>query len=508
MLAFLMRGRRGSAFGRRLLVLVSLAFLGVGGGHASAAGLIDDLAARRNRVLQQLDTGTVLVAFSAPARPYSRDIDYEFRQDSNLYYLTGIDQEQTTLVLMPGHALSQEILFIAPRDPAREHRYGPRLSVEAARAQSGIETVYLASDFDEFIDATLSGRTFPSGTTTPRDSSDFATALREGRARLAVLEDPFEPPAFSLEPARVFAERIKSKFPTIEQRNVWDVLAGLRRVKTPFEQEVLRHSVEISSEAQREGMRTARPGMFEYEVEAAVERIFLARGGFGWSYPSIVGSGPNATILHYERSRRRMEDGDLLLVDAAANYNHLTGDITRTYPVNGTFTQAQRELYELVLSAQQAAIDLATPERSLADLDHDVVRVLRAGLERLGLITDADGDQYRMWVTHSAVHYIGMDVHDVGDNDDLLEPGVAFVVEPGLYIRPRVLEQLPQTEETRALVAAIRPAVNRYRDLGIRIEDSFLMGPNGPERLSASVPRTIEDIQQFMSGPSRSAQPE
>jgi len=483
-----------------VLLLTALWIAIAGAGDAFGTDLTAELAARRSRLLAKLEAHTILVAFSAPARPYSRDIDYEFRQDSNLYYLTGIDQPETTLVLMPGTETPREILFIAPRDPAMEHRNGPRLSLASARARSGIDTVRLSTDFDSFVETTLSGRTAGSATNGDAvDRSAFATALDEGRATLAVLEDPYAPPEFSLDPARVFAERIEARVPEIGHLNAWNLIADLRRVKTPFEQSVLRQSVAISSEAQREGMRVARPGAFEYEVEAAIERVFLGRGGLGWSYPSIVGSGPNATILHYDRSRRRMVDGDLLLVDAAASYQFMTGDITRTYPVNGTFTPAQRELYELVLAAQQAAADLARPDRSLSDLDAETVRVLRAGLERLGLITDARSDQHRLWVTHSSVHYIGMDVHDVGDNDAALEEGVAFVIEPGLYIRPEVLDRLPPTEETRALVAAIRPAVERYRDLGVRVEDSFLMTASGPERLSATVPRTVEEVQRFMA---------
>ena len=452
---------------------------------ASADDLTADLRARRARLLEALGADAVFVAFSAPVRIYSRDIAYEYRQDSNLYYLTGIDQPGTTLVLLPRNSARTELLFIAPRDLAQEHREGRRLSTDAASARSGIDGVYLATEFDTFIDAILTGKDFD--------------GVRTERPVLALIEDSEDPPEYAEDPTRVFAATMLERFPDVSQQNVHDALSSLRRIKTSYEQNVLRASVNVSSEAHRAGMRTARPGAFEYEVEAAIEQVFLGRGGLGWSYPSIVGSGPNATILHYERSRRQMAEGDLLLVDAAANYEYLTGDITRTYPVNGTFSDAQRELYDLVLSAQQAAMGLASPSTSLSDLNREAARVMKDGLLRLGLITDTEGDEYRVWATHGSCHYIGMDVHDVGDNDDPLVPGVSFVIEPGLYIRPEALEQLPESDDTRAFVAATRAAVERYGTVGIRIEDSFLMTDDGLERLSVGVPRTVDELERFMA---------
>jgi Xaa-Pro aminopeptidase len=212
-----------------------------------------------------------------------------------------------------------------------------------------------------------------------------------------------------------------------------------------------------------------------------------------------VASGPNATILHYPRYSRRLEDGDLLLIDAAANVEYLTGDITRTWPVNGRFTPAQREVYELVLAAQEAGIKAARAGVRPRDVHDATVKVIKDGLLRMGLITDAAGDQYRTWYTHGSVHFIGMDVHDVGDYERPLEPGMAFVIEPGLYLRADALDTLPETPANRAFAEKARPALARYRDIGVRIEDSFLLTEQGLQNLSAAAPRTPAEVEAFLA---------
>jgi Xaa-Pro aminopeptidase len=262
---------------------------------------------------------------------------------------------------------------------------------------------------------------------------------------------------------------------------------------------VLRRSVAISSDAHRAGMRAAAPGKHEYEVEAAIEHLYLSRGAMGWGYPSIVGSGPNATILHYSKSTRRMEPGDLLLVDAAASFQGYTGDITRTYPVSGTFTPEQRAVYAIVLAAQEAGMKAANAGSSPAAVQAACDEVLRAGLLKLGLVIDGTGQQFKVWSTHGVVHHIGLDVHDVGERRPL-EPGMAFVIEPGIYIREAALDHLPKTPENAAFIEKVRPIVQKYKNIGVRVEDSFLLTEKGLERLSATVPRTIEEIEAFLNG--------
>jgi Xaa-Pro aminopeptidase len=194
-----------------------------------------------------------------------------------------------------------------------------------------------------------------------------------------------------------------------------------------------------------------------------------------------------------------MEDGDLLLVDAAANYQGLTGDITRTYPVNGRFSPLQRDIYELVLAAQEAAMKAARAGNRTSDIEKAAEEVVKAGLLKLGLVTDTSGDQFRTWYTHGICHWIGMDVHDVGDYRKPLEPGMSFTIEPGLYIRPAALETLPDTPENRAFKEKVRPTVERYKDIGVRVEDSFLLTDKELVLLSSKVPRTIADIEATLA---------
>ena len=269
-----------------------------------------------------------------------------------------------------------------------------------------------------------------------------------------------------------------AKYPGITPFDAARIVTTLRQVKTPYEQKVLTRSVEISAEAHLEGMKAARPGRWEYEVEAAIEYWYLKNGAMSWGYPSIVGSGPNATTLHYGASTRQMRDGDLLLVDAAANFQGLTGDITRTYPVNGKFSPAQRDIYDLVLKAQDAGMAAAKLGAPTPGIAQACRAVIAEGLLKLGLITEAtpgaaQNAQVSRWFTHGPTHGIGVDVHDpLGQT---LVAGSAFVIEPGLYIREAALNELPDTPENKAFIDKVRPAVQKYKDIGVRIEDSFLM---------------------------------
>jgi len=486
------RTRRSGDVSRLTLLLV-LAFT-LAPSIALASPQRDDLKARRMRVMEKLGPKTLAIFWSAATRVYSLDVDYEYRQDSNLLYLTGITQPDTILVLMPGNASRQEILFIREANARREHWEGHSLTPDEATAQSGIATVYRVGEFESFISAMLSQRSVRG------DESEyerFFSALDAGRARIAALLEPRTSVTGPVGPVREFAAGLRDRFFGFTVVDATRILYELRQIKTPFEQEIMRKSVAISSEAHRAGMKAAAPGRYEYEVEAAVEEVYLRNGAMSWGYPSIVGSGPNATILHYNRSSRRMQNGDLLLVDAAANYEGYTGDITRTYPVTGTFSREQRELYEIVLAAQDAGIREARvgiqPDRVQAACD----KVIRAGLLKLGLITDPDGTQFKIWSTHGVLHHIGIDVHDV-NTPGPLQAGMTFVIEPGIYIREAALETLPRTPENLAFIEKVRLAVAKYRDIGVRVEDSFLLTATGLERLSEGVPRTVDEIERFM----------
>ena len=480
------------------LVLVALSCA-----NAVFAGpLQDDLKARRARVMERLTPQSLAIVWSAPTRVYSGDVDYEYRQDSNLLYLTGITQPDTILVLMPGNKTQREILFVSEPNPRREHWNGHILTKDEVTAASGVSAVYYTGQFEPFLAAMFAQTSFggPQLAETQEYAAFFA-AVAAGRASLALPLGSPPPPSAPLTEPFAFANKARERFFNVAVTDTWSILSSLRQVKTPYELGVMEQSAAISSDAHKAGMRTARPGRFEYEVEAAIEHTYLSRGAMSWGYPSIVGSGPNATVLHYNASSRRMEDGDLLLVDAAGNFQGYTVDITRTYPVNGRFTELQKDIYRIVLAAQEAGIKAAKVGNKRDDIVKATVDVTKEGLLKLGLITDTKGEQWRTWYTHGPVHWIGMDVHDVGDYQRTLAAGMTFVIEPGLYIRQDALDNLPDTPENRAFKAAVAPAVAKYKNIGIRIEDSFALADGGLKNLSASVPRTIEDVERLMAQP-------
>ncbi len=400
---------------------------------AWASAFSDDLKARRARAMDRLGPDSILVAWSASPKVYSTDVDYEYRQDSNLYYLTGLTQDDTLLVLMPGNTTLREVLFIKDRNPVAEHWTGRLLAADEAKTRTGIETVLPTSRFEAFISAMLDRRAF--GGIDKQQAARFFEALDAGRARVALTLPPNRKLDEPLTPPLEFARQIRDRFFGFQITDASPIFAELRTIKTAYEREVLIKDLEISSDAQMAGMRAAHPGAYEYEVKAAIEAVFRSRGSVSWSYPSIVGSGPNATILHYPEGERQMQAGELLLVDAAANYQYMSGDITRTYPASGTFSPLHKDMYQIVLQAQEEGIGVARAGGSLQAIHDKTVEVIKGGLLKLGLITDTKGDQYRMWYTHGAGHYIGIDVHDVGDRNRPLVPGMAFTIEPGIYIR-------------------------------------------------------------------------
>lgn len=483
-------GRRGLPS----LIAIVIALLGIATA-VRASEVSDDLAARRARVMDRLGPEAMLILWSAPAARYSNNIDYKYRQDSNLYYLTSVTQPDTMLILMPGNETRREILFVKDRNPAQELWTGRLLSAEEARAETGIGTVLPSSQFELFATAMLAGR--GSGAISAKEAARLFDALSAGRARLGLVLNPNRGVNDPLTPPLEFARQIRDRFVGFAMTDVTKIFADLRLVKTPYERKVLAKTFEISNEAQLAGMRAARPGAYEYEVKAAIEAVHYGRGAAP-GYPSIVGSGPNATVLHYPDGARQMQAGELLLVDAASSLEYLTGDITRTYPTSGTFSPAQKDIYAIVLQAQLEGIQAAKPGASILDIHRRTVEVIKAGLLKLGLLTDATGEQYRLWYPHGASHHIGIDVHDAEDGSHPLEPGMAFTIEPGIYIRQIALDSLPRTPENIAFIEKVQPAVRKYADIGVRIEDSFLLEESGLRNLSGALPKTIDDIEALM----------
>jgi Xaa-Pro aminopeptidase len=470
--------------------------------YGGAREYVRDLGERRAAVMDALGSGTALVLWSAPRRVYSTDTDYEYRQESNMLYLTGLEETDATLVLVPGASGPREFLFIRAKDPFYELWNGSIPSPEDVAARTGVAQVFPqrgTEAFDAFFHG-LSGREAASGSPAAA-AAGRAAAPVDGPFRLLMLEDPAAP---ATEPASgrqiAWAKTFAAGRPDTSLAGASDVLDRLRRVKTPYEQRVIRRAVEITAEAHIEGMKVTRPGRWEYEVEAAIEHWFLSNGAMSWAYPSIVGSGPNATILHYTESTRQMQAGDLLLVDAGANFQGLAADVTRTWPVNGQFSRDQRLLYDIVLEALEAGVASARPGGSVQEVTRAVRAVMGQGLLRVGLVTDPEAAtgrsaQIDLWFPHSPVHGIGTDVHE---SVRMLEPGVAFTIEPGIYVRPDTLARLAQNPGQAELARALQPAVERFLHMGIRIEETVLMTTDGLEILSSKVPKQAAEVERLV----------
>ena len=447
--------------------------------------------------MDRLGADSIAIFWSAPARVYSLDVDYEYRQDSNLLYLTGLDQPDTILVLMPGNRTKREILFVREADARREHWNGHSLTPAEASEQTGIETVLTGNQFEPFVAGILSGQ---GGSTVSTDEGHaFFEALGQGRARLALLLEPQRNLSDAPGPAREFAARMRDRFFGFDVKDATPVLASLRQIKTPYEQDVLRKSVAISADAHKAGMRAAGPGKWEYEVEAAIEEVYLRNGAMSWGYPSIVGSGPNATILHYQRvepadaGRRaaaRGRGGELSGVDRR-HHAHLSGE----RPL-----QRRRARHLSDRPGRAGGRHCGGQGRQQGRRHSDGVRRRPPGRAREAgtrhrsrPATSSRSGQPTACRTGSA-----WTSTTSGRATTPLQPGMAFTIEPGIYIREAALDNLPKTPENQAFIEKVRAAVQKYKDIGVRVEDSFLLTATGVENLSAGVPRTIDAIEQFL----------
>jgi len=282
-------------------------------------------------------------------------------------------------------------------------------------------------------------------------------------------------------------------------KNASPIFARLRLRKAPFEIALMQHAIDITTEAQERAWTAAGDAKWEYEVDAQVAYTFKLRNADHWGYPSIVGCGANATTLHYEESQGPVKPGEVLLMDVGAEYDHYSADVTRTFPVNGKFSPAQAEIYQIVYDAQEAGAKAAHPGALVSDVDRAATEVIKDGLLRLGLITDRNSRQYRIWFMHGTSHWLGMNVHDVGDYGTRFEPGMVFTNEPGIYIRPDALDNLPKTPENEKFIAAVRPAFEKYKGTGVRIEDDMLITADGVKWLTEALPRRISDIEDFIA---------
>ncbi|HEX6134519.1 MAG TPA: aminopeptidase P N-terminal domain-containing protein [Longimicrobiales bacterium] len=443
-----------------------------------------EYAARRRALLSQIGDG-VLVVFGAP--PPAADY-LPFAQLPDFRYLTGIMEPAAAYVAVKHGARVQEQLFVLDRDPAREVWEGARLGPERARALTGIPA-QSARRFGAVLDS----------------------LVRTTAALYSTIAPPLDASltADVSYPQQVLA-RVRAANPALEVKTVQSVIRTLRGEKSAAELDRIRRAVHISALAHREAMRSTEPGMNEFEIRALVEYMFRRNGAEGPAYGSIVGSGPNSTTLHYQASDRFMHDGEVLLIDAAASYGGYAADVTRTFPVNGRFSAEQRAIYEVVLAAQRAAAAKIRRGATWRDLNDAANTEIANGLARLGLIDAADATyepapgrsapQSRLFYMHGLGHGVGLAVHDpdISNGESGFQPGSAVTIEPGIYVRGDVFDHLPDTPANRAMIQRLRPAAEKYRDIGVRIEDVFIFDERGVERVSAGAPQEIDEIEALM----------
>jgi Xaa-Pro aminopeptidase len=428
-------------------------------------------AQRRAKLMEKMQQGIAVF------KNAGRDLDNDF------YYLTGCEEQGAACLLIP-EAQHKFILFVRPYSSVREIWSGKQYTLEETKKIYGADLVYPVDQFERVLLENLRGK------------SKLYYSLNDEPLNARIL-------ALFQRPVGNLSLNVVNPLPMVHE---------MRLKKGPEEIRLLRKAVDITCDALNEVYKAVRPGMFEYEIQAIIE-YFYRKNGAAVGFPSIIGSGHNATMLHYNKNNRQTREGDLLLMDVGAAYGHYTADVTRTIPVSGSFSQRQREVYEVVLDAQKQAIAVAHPGVGIHKINQKAVEVINEGLFRLGLITDRNSDwQHRVSLMYYISHWIGLAVHDVGGRgpDDgigrRLETGMVFTVEPGIYIRKEMYDHLeemlgrnaPEKEELEIFLEAVMPAVEKYAGIGIRIEDDVLVTESGCEVLSRKVPKEIEEIEELM----------
>lgn len=433
-----------------------------------------ELKKRRDRLMGMMSPGAIALIPGANEKRRNRDIFYPFRQDSDFYYLTGFCEPEALLVLVPGRAQGQEVLFCRDRDPRGELYDGERLGPERAAEALGVDDAFPYSDLEEIV-----------------------PGLLEGRDRIYINLGDY--PAFDQQllgwVANIRSRESGGAQPPGEFVELKHLLHELRLIKSPKELAIMRRAAAITAQAHRRAMQTCVPGMTEGRLEAELTYTFMKHGARSPAYPSIVGSGENGCVLHYIDNCDEIVDGDLVLIDAGCEFEYYASDITRTFPANGRYNEAQRAIYDIVLAANLAAIDCCRPGMTFNDPHAAAVDVMVEGLIKLDILTDDKAkilstESYRQFVPHRTSHWLGIDVHDVGDyrfEDSWreLEPGMVLTIEPGIYI--------PRSE----LNGHLPP---EFQGLGVRVEDDVLITKTGCEVLTDDVPKTAEAIESLMAG--------
>ena len=429
-----------------------------------------EYARRRRQLMRIMGADTIAIVPAAAVRYRNRDAEYPFRQDSDFYYLTGFGEPEAVVVLVPHRAHGEYILFCRERDPLMEVWHGRRAGPEGVQRDYGADDAFPVADIDDILPGLMESKSriyYSMGYSPEFDQRVMGWVNRIRAKARGGAQAPVE-------------------FVALEH-----VLHDMRLFKSAAEVKVMRRAAQIAAAAHRRAMETARPGMMEYEVEAALLHEFRRHGAWT-AYNPIVGGGANACILHYTENNAQLGDGQLLLIDAGAELHGYASDITRTFPSNGRFSPAQRAIYELVLAAQQAAFKQAQPGKHWNEPHEAAVRVLTEGLVKLGILKGRvkeliRGEAYKRFYMHRTGHWLGLDVHDVGDYKvnggwRVLEPGMVLTVEPGLYI-----------------AAGSKGVAKKWWDIGVRIEDDLLITPNGHEVLSRDAPKSVAEIEAVMA---------
>ncbi len=425
----------------------------------------DEYRKRRSKVMEKIGQGTAIFR-SAPVATMHNDVEYIYRQDSDFYYLSGFNEPDSIAVLAPHHSEHQYILFVQPKDPLKETWTGFLWGVDGAKEAFGADAVYPIEDFGKEIIQYL--------TKAERIYYHLGRDHSFNRQILDIWQT-------------VLAGNARRGTGPIALEDTNHIVHPLRQQKTPAEIEMMRLAIGITVEAHNVAREIATPGKYEYEVQAAIENIFRSSGAMGPAYPSIVAAGDNACTLHYIDNNQQLLSGDLILIDAGCCYGYYNGDLTRTFPVNGKFTPEQQAIYDIVLEAQLKAIDEVRPGVAYNQVHNKAVEVIVEGLVELGLLVGSkeeliDKQAYKPFYMHNTGHWLGLDVHDVGkyksteDNWQSLQPNNILTVEPGIYISPKIVLSEGQLE-----------VAERWRGIGIRIEDDVLVTDSGCEVLSAAL---------------------
>ena len=425
---------------------------------------------RRKKLMDMLGDDSIAILPAAPEKMRNRDVAYRYRQDSDFYYLTGFAEPEAVVALIPGRSQAEFVLFCRERNREQEIWHGTRAGLEGACTDYGADDAYPITDLDDILPGLLENREriyYTMGNNAPFDQRVLGWVNQvRGKARSGI--------------------HAPEQFVSLN-----NILHDMRLYKSRHEISVLRKAAAISATAHMRAMRSCRPGKTEYQIEAELIHEFMRQGAHSAAYPSIVGSGANSCVLHYIDNTRELEDGDILLIDAGAEYQSYASDVTRTFPVNGRFSSQQQAIYEVVLAAQLAAIDAVRPGNHWAQPHDAAVEVLTEGLAALGILkgkpkTLIKEKAYSRYFMHKTGHWLGMDVHDVGDYKvgeqwRLLEPGMVMTVEPGLYFPPQ------------------KGLARKWWNIGVRIEDDVLVTKAGHEVLSGDAPKGISEIEALMA---------